>query len=124
MNSVLNSCPASLQLRVASAVKILKEAIEAIRQVYTLPMNTLSPRPALMLVGAISSSVYLLEHAIWSHTISENTEDLDVDVFNRWVFEGGMEATIQLVKRVQYGTEERVKFNAALVFGSKTISKL
>jgi hypothetical protein len=87
-------------------------------------MNTLSPRPAFMLVGAISSSVCLLEHAIWSHTISENTEDLDVDVFNRWVFEGGMEATIQLVKRVQYGTEERVKFNAALVFGSKTMPKL
>ena len=77
-----------------------------------------------MLVGALSSSVYLLEHAIWSHTVSENTEDLDVDVFNRWVFEGGMEATMQVVGKVQYDTQERVKLNTALVFGSKTISKL
>jgi len=87
-------------------------------------MNPLTPRPALMLVGALSSSVYLLEHAIWSHTVSENTEDLDVDVFNRWVFEGGMEATMQVVGKVQYDTQERVKLNTALVFGSKTISKL
>ncbi|KIM43215.1 hypothetical protein M413DRAFT_444026 [Hebeloma cylindrosporum] len=124
INSVLKSCPARLEPRIASAVKILKEAVEALRPVYTSTMNPLVPRPALMLVGAISSSVYLLEQAIWSHTTSENTEDVDVDVFNRWVFEGAMEANIQLVKRVQYATEERVKFNTALVFGSKTTPKL
>lgn len=103
---------------------ILQEAMDEISVAYTKPMSPLIPRPALLLVGAIASSVYLLEHAVWAEGQSESTKDLDAEVFKRWVFEGGMEGAIQAVKRAKIDTGTRVVLNSALVFGSKRTLKL
>lgn len=77
-----------------------------------------------MLVGAIASSAYLLEHAIWSYTISEPTKDLDIEVFARWILEGDMEAAIHAVRRAKADIEGRINSNYALVFGSSAKVKL
>ncbi|KAF8964393.1 acyl-CoA dehydrogenase/oxidase [Flammula alnicola] len=122
--SVMDSCPASLRQEFSPAFSILKEAIEEVIPSYKKPMNPLVPRPALMLIGAIASSIYLLEHAIWSYNNSEPTKDLDVEVFKRWIFEGGVEGAIQAVQRAKVNTEERVKLNSALVFGPNAKPKL
>lgn len=70
-----------------------------------------------MLAGAIASSVYLLEHAIWSCKTFGPTKDLDVEVFRRWVTESDLESVIQSVKRARFDSQERIKVNSALVFG-------
>ncbi|PPQ86555.1 hypothetical protein CVT25_007214 [Psilocybe cyanescens] len=77
-----------------------------------------------MLAGAITSSVYLLEHAIWSCKSSEPTRILDAEVFRRWVIEGGMESAIQSLRRTKSDTDDRVSINSRLAFGAKEQSKL
>jgi hypothetical protein len=77
-----------------------------------------------MLVGAIASGAYLLEHAIWSYNTSEPTKDLDIEVFGRWILEGDMEAAIHAVQRAKANVEGRINSNYALVFGPSTKVKL
>lgn len=91
---------------------------------YVKPLNPLIPRPALILLGAITSGVYLLEHAIWSHNIGESTSLVDIEVFRRWIFEGGMESAIEAVQRIRLNPAKRVDLNSELVFGEKASSKL
>ncbi|KAJ3497462.1 hypothetical protein NLJ89_g10346 [Agrocybe chaxingu] len=123
-NSVIASCPSPLQQKLSPSLAIVKTAIEELPSCFSQPMKPLIPRPALLLVGAIASSVYLLEHAIWAHNTSEPTKELDVEVFQRWVREGGVEADIQAVSRAKADSGERVSLNSALVFGSREKSKL
>jgi len=61
--------------------------------------------------------MYLLEQAVWSCNNIEPTQDLDAEVFRRWVLEGGTEAAIQSVKRAKSASHDRVAINSALVFG-------
>ena len=103
---------------------IVQEAIDEISVAYAKPMSPLIPRPALMLLGAIASSIYLLEHAVWAEVQPEFANNLDAEVFRRWVIEGGMEGAIQAVKRAKVNAGARAALNSALVFGSRRTSKL
>jgi hypothetical protein len=75
-------------------------------------------------MGFVAASSYLLEHAIWSHTDEGAERDTDVEVFRRWVLEGGMVAAIEDVRRVKVGTDPRVQSNSSLVFGGPLRAKL
>jgi hypothetical protein len=53
-------------------------------------------RPLLFLVGHLASSLYLLEHAVWSYQKgasgqTESESQPDVEVFTRWVMNGSGE---------------------------------
>lgn len=77
-----------------------------------------------MLMGFVASSSYLLEHAIWSHTDGDAERNTDVEVFRRWVLEGGIVAAIEDVRRVKQSTDRRVESNSTLVFGGSLSAKL
>jgi hypothetical protein len=75
-------------------------------------------------MGFVASSSYLLEHAIWSYAEGEAERDTDVEVFRRWVLEGGMVAAIDDVRRVKLSTDHRVGSNSSLVFGGSLRARL
>jgi len=64
-----------------------------------------------------ASSLYLLEHAVWSYTSAEVESHLDTEVFQRWVEEGGLTTALAGVKRVGGPTENRVMANSTIVYG-------
>jgi len=121
----MNSCPIPLQERFAPSLGLLRKALLELESCYVQPMNHLVPRPALMLVGAVASSLYLLEHAIWSYKNSELAKELDSEVFRRWVLEGGVEGALQAVRRIRTAdSRNRAQLNAQLAFGGVVGSKL
>ena len=77
-----------------------------------------------MLAGSIASSIYLLEHAVWSFTTNEASHEVDIEVFKRWVIEGDVMAAIASVRRAKKACDGRVKMNSTIVFGAPTKSKL
>ncbi|KAF8798958.1 hypothetical protein BYT27DRAFT_7122106 [Phlegmacium glaucopus] len=123
-NSVIKSCPKKLEDQLAHALNILREAIEEFASSFQQPMAPLVPRPALILAGVIASSIYLLEHAVWSFTTNEASLEVDIEVFRRWVIEGDAVAAIASVRRAKKHAGERVEINSTIVFGAPTKSKL
>jgi len=69
------------------------------------------------LFGYTASSIYLLEHAIWSNTNAETEQEIDAEVFRRWVVEGGLTAAVEDVTRARGFGEKRVKENLGIVYG-------
>jgi len=123
-NSVIKSCPEKLEEQLAHALAIMKEAIEEFASSFRQPMPSLLPRPALMLAGVVTSSVYLLEHAVWSFTTNEASLEVDVEIFKRWVIESDTVSAIASVRRAKKHSSHRVKINSKIVFGDRTKSKL
>ncbi|KAF5360912.1 hypothetical protein D9756_004892 [Leucocoprinus leucothites] len=119
--SVITSTPSGLSQELKASFSILDEALVELSTTYTKQISPLVPRPALVLVGSIASSVYLLEHAIWSYTQKETEAGLDVEVFSRWIVQSGLEGNIAEVKKAKNAdlVQERVKANEKLVFGTK-----
>jgi len=114
---IISSCHSSLQDQVKESLAILSAALAELSTVYTPPIPILLPRPALFLFGYTVSSLYLLEHAIWSHTKGEAERETDVEVFRRWAVEGGLTAAMEDVKRARGLGDERVKANLGIVYG-------
>ena len=121
---MIKSCPEKLEEQLAHALAILKEAIEEFASSFQQPIPPLLPKPALMLAGAVTSSIYLLEHAVWSFTTSEASLEVDIEVFKRWVVEGDTVSAIASVRRAKKHSSQRVKINSTIVFGHLTKSKL
>ncbi|KXN88081.1 Putative acyl-CoA dehydrogenase AidB [Leucoagaricus sp. SymC.cos] len=120
--SVVASTPSSLVSKLNSSFAILDKALAELSTTYTgKQISPLVPRPTLLLVGSIASSVYLLEHAIWSYNQREREADIDVDVFARWIVESGLEANVEVVRKAKDAqlVKERVKANERIVFGTK-----
>ncbi len=120
----MSACPVDLQQDISLSLEIIRLALEELVTSYKHPIPPLVPRPALILLGHIACSVYLLEHAIWSYSTEEPTRDIDVEVFVRWTVEGGTLAAIYDVKRAKESSGERESANSAIVFGSLGKSKL
>lgn len=121
---MIESCPENLEEQLAHALAILKEAIEEFASSFPQPIPPLVPRPALILAGVVASSVYLLEHAVWSFTANETSLEVDIEVFRRWVIEGDAVASIASVRRAKKHYGERVKINSMIVFDAPMKSKL
>lgn len=124
MREVSSGCPAALRAEIREPLDALHEGLSELAISYKLPVPSLIPRPALILMGFLASSSYLLEHAIWSYTNGEAECDTDIEVFRRWVLEGGMVATIEDVRRAKQSTDQRVQSNSSLVFGGCSQAKL
>ena len=117
----MTSCPAALQAQINQPLSTLETAVVKLGSVLRPPVPTLMPRSALILTGHVASSLYLLEHAIWSHTTSELEGPLDCEVFRRWVVEGGLVGAMEEVNRIDKLTEaERVRADSAIVYGLKS----
>ncbi|EDR13367.1 uncharacterized protein LACBIDRAFT_292578 [Laccaria bicolor S238N-H82] len=123
-NRVISSAASDLQEIIQRPLDLLKNALEELRTAYTQPLPPLIPRPALMLVASIASSVYLLEHAIWSRTTQGHSSEVDVEVFRRWVLEGGTAAAIEDVKKAKEGANNRIDNNFAITFGNKRKARM
>jgi hypothetical protein len=95
----------------------LQAALGDLGTTFVFPMPDLMPRPALFLVAHIASSLFLLEHAVWSHTTAEPEEPLDIEVFCRWVTEGGLVAVIEDVKRAKGSSAKRALADSVIVYG-------
>lgn len=47
----------------------------------------------------------------------ETEREIDVEVFRRWVLEGGLTGAVEDVKRARGFGDERVKMNLGIVYG-------
>ena len=75
------------------------------------------PRPALSLLGYITCGLFLLEQAIWSQQTSHINQEVDREVFARWVDETGMDVAAEDVQRVINVDRGRVEANTSITFG-------
>ena len=121
---MISSAPSDLQENLQKPLDLLKNALEELCTAYTLPLPPLIPRPALMLVASIASSVYILEHAIWSKMAQGHSSEVDVEVFRRWVLEGGTAAAIEDVKEAKEGMKNRIDINFAITFGNNRKARM
>ncbi|KII90615.1 hypothetical protein PLICRDRAFT_52341 [Plicaturopsis crispa FD-325 SS-3] len=122
---IVASCPEELQNKNGDALQALRGGLDDITTVFAAPMPALLPRPAIMLVSYVASSLYLLEHAVWSYTNGELERAMDVEVFRRWVMEGGFAEAVADVKRSRASEEsERLVANSEIVYGSSARAKL
>ncbi|KAF7371111.1 Acyl-CoA dehydrogenase NM domain-like protein [Mycena sanguinolenta] len=95
---------------------LLQGAINQLPSLFRKTFNPLLPRSLLILLGHVASSVYLLEHAIWSRDHGEPSAMIDWDRFSRWVDEGSLKTAIYAVEVLDSETESRLKVNKAHVY--------
>jgi hypothetical protein len=105
-------------------VDALLTSLNDLTSAYRPPLPVLMPRPALILLGYITSGVLLLQHATWSHQTSQAGHETDFAVFCRWV-EDGLQDAVEDVRRTRRETDTRIQENAAIVYGyNKASAKL
>ena len=117
---MISSCPAALEGQIRQQLAVLSSALSDLANIFTGPISDLMPRLALLLTAYTASSLYLLEHALWSHAAEEAERPLDVEVFRRWVDEGGLTTAIKDVQIVAGSTHDRVLANTMMVYGPTT----
>ncbi|KAJ7687739.1 hypothetical protein B0H17DRAFT_1069592 [Mycena rosella] len=106
---------------IASSVEKTPGATRLEKAVIDLPMlfrktgNPLLPRSILTLFAYVASGLFLLEHAVWARAHHESSADIDRDVFERWVEEGGLKGTLEEIAGLEKGVEERIRSNERLV---------
>lgn len=80
------------------------------------------PRPLLYLLGYISTSLGLLEQAIWSEKNGREEKELDRMVFVKWVNSGDLERVMAKVDELVAGDRAEMaaerKLEHKLVYGS------
>jgi hypothetical protein len=103
---VIESCQKKLEEQLAPRLAILKEGIEEFVSSFQQPMPPLVSRPALILTGVVASSIYLLEHVVWSFTTHGASLGVDIEVFRCWVIEGDAVAAIAAVRRAKKHSSE------------------
>ncbi|KAL4251826.1 acyl-CoA dehydrogenase family protein [Abortiporus biennis] len=119
-NFILNSVSDTLLSQVSQQLSAIRSALPDLVQAYTAPVHPLSPRAALNLLSHIASSVYLLEHAVWAVETSEPNREIDIEVFKRWVEEGGLKEAVADLKQARAGDKSRIETDRKLVFGLGT----
>lgn len=107
----------SLRSQLQNPIVLLSSALDDISTAYQGSIPPLLARPALVLFGYISSSLYLLEHMTWSHSNGEPGRDTDVEVFKRWVEEGGLVHAVEDMKRAKGAGDERAEMDLRIVYG-------
>ena len=116
-HGVLQSCPSSLSDSLGGPLAFLRLAVDELANAYKAPIHPLLPRPALFLFCHVASSLYLLEHAVWAVNGGEPESQTDVEVFRRWVLEGGLSTAIENVRRTKNGQRDRIQSDTAIVYG-------
>ncbi|KAF8645147.1 hypothetical protein AX16_007975 [Volvariella volvacea WC 439] len=121
--SVITSSQA-IRDQLLDPIRLLEAGIAELDTAYALPIGPLVPRPGLIVVGYVTSSIYLLEQAIWSNGTGQPESTTDLEVFRRWTLEGGMVAAIDDLKRAKTGTERRIEMNSQIVYSRPISVKL
>ena len=116
-DAIIASVSPVLFANISGGIKLLQAAISEFTSAFTKPIAPLVPRPGIMLFGYVTAALYLLEHAVWSHENNDAEKEVDADAFVRWVEEAGMESAVKEVQKMKHAGDERVKKNAALVYG-------
>ncbi|GLB38330.1 putative acyl-CoA dehydrogenase, C-terminal domain [Lyophyllum shimeji] len=124
VKNVVSSCPSDLHERLQKPLNVVNDAVSELASSLKKPIAPLVPRPALILAGYVTSSTYLLEHVIWSHTTGEDERETDVEVLRRWILEGGMVPATEDVRRATQDTDARVKADSTMIFGRSSRAKL
>ncbi|KAJ7779070.1 acyl-CoA dehydrogenase NM domain-like protein [Mycena metata] len=93
----------------------LQQALTDLPSLFRKTRNPLLPRSILTLFATISSSLFLLEHAVWARATGEPEADTDLAVFERWVEEGGLKGTLDEIKDLEVAGEDRIRVNGLLV---------
>ncbi|GAA5832373.1 hypothetical protein JCM11251_006426 [Rhodosporidiobolus azoricus] len=79
------------------------------------------PRPLLFLLGSLASTLYLLEHAVWSARKNRPESEMDEWVVERWADHGGVRETVRVLERLLSEDDEKGKremgMEKALVYG-------
>lgn len=123
---ILASTPPSLN--VLPSLSLLTESLKRVTSAsneYLTPGITPDPRlprPLLYLLGYLSTSLGLLEHAIWSEKNGKEEKELDRMVFVKWVHSGDLSRVMSKVDELVSGDRivmaaER-KLEHKLVYGS------
>ncbi|KAI0648104.1 acyl-CoA dehydrogenase/oxidase [Trametes meyenii] len=117
-NEVLVSVPAILAQTLEEPISLLRKALAALADAYKTTGQPLVTRPALFLFSHIASSVYLLEHTAWAVKTAQPGYETDLDVFRRWVLEGGLDTSLENVRRAQRAPKDRSQTDATIVYGA------
>ncbi|KAI9443099.1 hypothetical protein H4582DRAFT_2072182 [Lactarius indigo] len=88
--ALLSSVPETLRKHIKAPLSNLLAALEELPSAYKNPAPDLIPRPAFYLLSQVTVSLYLLEHAIWSHTNATTQSSVDIEAFSRWVEDCGL----------------------------------
>lgn len=123
-NTIVSSCPADLVHRLAERLATLRICVTEVISAYTNPSTPLLSRPTLALFAYTTSALYLLEHAIWAHESGEATANTDIEVFQRWIDEGGLLPALQDVRRVKTAGADRTKMDAEIVYGNLSTTQV
>lgn len=91
---------------------------------YKNPAPDLVPRPAFYLISQTTVSLYLLEHAIWSHTNATTQSAVDIEAFSRWVEGGELAVSREEVRKALKASLNRSKMDTVLVYGGYDRAKL
>ncbi|TFY78945.1 hypothetical protein EWM64_g5065, partial [Hericium alpestre] len=121
---IMASVPRDLQEKLDGPIGFLRVAIKDLEAAYKPPMHPLVPRAALFLFSYVASSLYLLEHAVWSFVSHQAERETDVEAFIRWVEEGGLKTVQEDIKKILTSPETRSETDKALVYGKDARSKL
>lgn len=115
---ILSRIQPSLLVTLKQQVELVQAASDILRSALAKPIAPLVPRPALMLLGYVTTALYLLEHAIWSYEnhLSSVELEIDVEVFARWVGESGLDAAVKDVQKAKAAGPERMRQNEMLVY--------
>ncbi|KAH9922843.1 uncharacterized protein BXZ73DRAFT_91555 [Epithele typhae] len=97
----LDSCPGALAEQLGGPLSLLRSAQLSLQDAYVAPVHPLMPRPALFLVAFVTSSLLMLEHVIWATTTARPEASTEVEVFRRWVLEGGLTSAAEEVARTK-----------------------
>ncbi|KAA1469851.1 acyl-CoA dehydrogenase/oxidase C-terminal [Dentipellis sp. KUC8613] len=120
---ILATVPSILQLELKDELTHLQAALKDLQAAYAPPIQPLIPRPALFLFSYVTSSLYLLEHAVWSYQKGEAEKDIDIETFKRWISEGGLDAAQEELNKARAAPVTRSASNAALVYGAASAER-
>lgn len=82
--------PETLRKDIKVTLSNLLAALEELLFAYKIPAPDLVPRPTFYLLSQVTVTLYLLEHAIWSHTNVTTQSGIDIEAFSRWVDDFGL----------------------------------
>ncbi|KZT73710.1 hypothetical protein DAEQUDRAFT_742841 [Daedalea quercina L-15889] len=117
-NTVLVSCTPEIKLALESALDTLRAALDDLAPACATPVPPLVPRPALFLLSHIACGAFLLEHAIWACKTNATSHRIDIDLFKRWIEEGGMAEVVLDVRRARQAQPQRLEEDRDIVYGA------
>lgn len=103
-------------MQLVPAFDLLNAGLNEIQVAYQPPIAVLVPRPGILLIGHVVSSIYLLEHAIWGYTTGKPTHLADVEVFRRWTLEFGLAGVLEDVEVARTRSNERTGINSLITY--------